>query len=55
MKKLFNGIANSVIFVLGLWMIIHFQKTISMQSLLMMLVGLGLLLSLLYRYNKRYI
>ncbi|WP_164503750.1 DUF6903 family protein [Erysipelothrix piscisicarius] len=55
MKKLLNGIANIAVFILGIWMVIDFQKDISMQSLFMMIVGLGMLLLLLYRYNKRFL
>ncbi|WP_414017629.1 DUF6903 family protein [Erysipelothrix rhusiopathiae] len=55
MKKLLNGIINVCVFLLGIWMVIHFQKTISIQSLLMMMIGLGMLLYLLFRYNKRFL
>ncbi|MDE8087794.1 hypothetical protein PT077_08240 [Erysipelothrix rhusiopathiae] len=48
MKKLLNGLINVGVFILGIWMVIHFQKTISMQSLFMMIIGLGMLLYLLY-------
>ena len=54
MKKILNLIINLVIFGLGMYLILVNQRTVGMSNLLKMLLGLGLLFSLIYMYNKKF-
>lgn len=54
LKKIVGGLALSAIFIGGLSLGIVGQRSVSYAGLGQMLVGLSLLLSLIYMYNKKF-
>lgn len=54
MKTVLSYSIQFVMFIVGVSCVVIGQKTVGIQSLGIMLIGLVLLLSVLYRYNKRY-
>lgn len=54
MKPILRLLSNLIIFILGLYLVIANRRTVDLISLGKMILGLILLFSLLYRYNKRY-
>ncbi|QIK85574.1 hypothetical protein G7061_02630 [Erysipelothrix sp. HDW6B] len=54
MKTVLSYSLQFVMFIVGVSCVVIGQKTVGIQSLGIMLIGLVLLLSVLYRYNKRY-
>ncbi len=54
MKTVLSFSLQIILFIIGVACVILGQKTIGIQSLGMMMIGLILLLFVLYRYNKRY-
>ncbi|CAM4350073.1 DUF6903 family protein [Erysipelothrix aquatica] len=54
MKTVLSYSLQIILFIIGVACVILGQKTIGIQSLGMMMIGLILLLFVLYRYNKRY-
>lgn len=54
LNKIVGGLALSAIFISGLSLGIVGQRSVSYAGLRQMLVGLSLLLSLIYMYNKKF-
>ncbi|WP_159635841.1 DUF6903 family protein [Erysipelothrix anatis] len=54
MKIVLSYSLQLVMFVVGVLCVVTGQKTVGIQGLATMLIGLGLLLMVLYCYNKRY-
>ena len=52
--KILKVLIKIVVFVVGLTFVIQGQKTVGYFHMGMMLVGLTMLLSLVYSYNKKY-
>lgn len=52
--KLLIGIAYVLIFIVGLTLVIQGQRTIGYRYLAQMLLGMGMLLFLVYMYNRKY-
>ena len=53
-NKLLLGIVYVLIFIVGLTLVIQGQRTIGYRYLAQMLVGMGMLLFLVYMYNRKY-
>lgn len=53
MKHL-KSLLKVAIFIIGLGLVVVGQKVVGYPQAIMMLVGLGLLLSLVYSYNKKF-
>lgn len=53
-QQLSYNLLSLILVVIGFWLIVNGQKSVGMINLMTMFVGLGLCLSSLYLYNKKF-
>lgn len=52
--KILKLTSNTILFLLGIYLVISNRKNIGLKYLGLMTLGLGILFFLLYSYNKKY-
>lgn len=55
MKQMVHLVFNILLFVGGLFLIVKGHQEISLKNLAVMLLGLSMLITLLYRYNQKFL